>query len=182
MDTNIVDNEQDEREKREYTTIVTAAYTKRINTFYPKGQLQLITFIKQYDNFLLHTREKCDELLDDFYEEMGDDIRQMWRYRTEIEPTETISMRRLQLVTFLEWYDDFLQFTKEKCDELVDHFFGEMIANNHDTIFDDAIGDKYCGLDSDRDTDEELEATLRFSPVLCICPGLHVIKCLYSYS
>jgi hypothetical protein len=62
MDINIDDNVQYEREKREYRTREIAAYTKRVSTFYPEGQLQLITFIKQYDDFLSLTREKCDEL------------------------------------------------------------------------------------------------------------------------
>jgi hypothetical protein len=57
-----------------------------------------------------------------------------------------------------------------------------MEDNTLGTVFGDAIGIGYCGLDRDRNTDKELEATLRFSPVLCICPGVPVIKCLYSYS
>jgi hypothetical protein len=103
---------------------------------------------------------------------MGDDIRRLSRYQTEIESTETIVMRRLHLVAFLEWYDNFLPFTKEKCDELVDLFFGEMIAYTHDTIFNDEIGDGYCGLDCDRDTEEELAATLRFFPCVMYLPRL----------
>jgi hypothetical protein len=39
-----------------------------------------------------------------------------------------------------------------------------------ETIFGDAIGNEYCGLDSDRDTDEELEATLRFFPCVMYLP------------
>jgi hypothetical protein len=167
MDTNFVDIEGKENRTRAIT-----AYTERVETFYPKGRLKLIKFINQYDNFLLLIREKCDELLDEFYKEMGDDIRRMSPYWTQIEPTETIQMRRLQLVSFLECYVDFQPFTKEKCDELVDHFFGEMIANTHDTIFYNAFGDEYCGLDTVRDTDEELEATLRFFPCVMYLPRL----------
>jgi hypothetical protein len=83
---------------------VVTAHTKQVNDFFPEGLLQLITFIQQYDDFLLLTRLKSDELLEDFFLEMGEDISQMSRYGIESEPTETITTRRLQLVTFLEWY------------------------------------------------------------------------------
>jgi hypothetical protein len=176
MDANIVDNheEDDENEQRDSKSqgiaAVVAAETKRIDSFYPKGRLLLITFIKQYNNFLLLTRLKCDELIEDFVEEMGDDIRRMSRYFVEIEPVDVIKTRRLQLLAFLERYDDFLKLTRGKCDEFVVTFFDEMISNTSEMIFDDAIGHDYRGLDIDYDTDEELEATLRFFPCVMYLP------------
>jgi hypothetical protein len=111
---------------------------------------------------------------------MADDIRRISRLwlvtEPEEDPKDEIRIRRLQLLTFLEHCDDFPPLIREKIDHLVDNFFDEMIAYTPELIFNDGIGDEYHGLDDERDTQEELEATLRFFPCVMYMPRLTADK------
>ena len=75
--------------------------------------------------------------------------------------------KRLELISVLQGFDEIPSQSKNKTDELVDHFLTELgndvhemlsTTNNTDWRNDDR------GLDSDKDTEAEVEAIIRFFP------------------
>ncbi|MGK3749528.1 MAG: hypothetical protein ACI8RD_001823 [Bacillariaceae sp.] len=73
--------------------------------------------------------------------------------------------RRLQLITVLLGFDEIPFQTRHKTDELVEEFLENLEDDIYDMLCDnDIAADNYCGLDSDRDTEEEVETVIRFFP------------------
>jgi hypothetical protein len=73
--------------------------------------------------------------------------------------------RRLRLISVLENEDEFSFQTRNKTDELVEYFLQELGNDIHDMLCDtDFNSDNYRGLDCDRDTEKEVETTIRFFP------------------
>jgi hypothetical protein len=73
--------------------------------------------------------------------------------------------RRLKLISVLEGFDEFSFRTRNKTDELVEDFLDNLGDDIHDTLCDNDIkSDNYRGLDSERDTEEEVETAIRLFP------------------
>jgi hypothetical protein len=84
---------------------------------------------------------------------------------TEQETAAAKRRRLLRLITVLEKKDTFSLRTRNKTDELVEFFLDSLGDDTHDMLCDNYIeAENYSGLDSDRDTEAEVEATLRFFP------------------
>jgi hypothetical protein len=80
-----------------------------------------------------------------------------------VAATAAARRRRLRLISVLEGCDEFPFRTRNKTNELVDIFLEEFGDDIHDHLcITDA--EDYRGLDSDRDTEEEVEAIVRFFP------------------
>ena len=84
----------------------------------------------------------------------------------QIDAAAAAERRLPQLISLLQKKKTFLLRTRDKMDELVEEFLGKIKDDIHDMLCDDnAIeSDDYRGLDSDRDTEKEVEATIRFFP------------------
>ena len=73
--------------------------------------------------------------------------------------------RLLKLISVLEKKDKFSLRTRNKTDELVENFLENLEDDIHEMLCDnDFMAEDYGGLDSDRDTEAEVEATIRFFP------------------
>jgi len=72
--------------------------------------------------------------------------------------------KRLKLNSILTRNDQFQLRQRTKIDELVDIFLDNLEDDVHDMIFDQNVSLDYQGLDSERDTEAEVETALRFFP------------------
>jgi hypothetical protein len=73
--------------------------------------------------------------------------------------------RILELISLLQRKGGFLKRTRRKIDEQVIRFLDNTKDDIHDMLCANIIdSENYLGLDSDRDTEEELERTIRFFP------------------
>jgi hypothetical protein len=75
--------------------------------------------------------------------------------------------RRRRLISVLEGFDKIPFRSRNKTDELVDHFLVELGDDVHDMLCENHTNpdsDNYRGLDSERDTESEVEAIVRFFP------------------
>jgi hypothetical protein len=74
--------------------------------------------------------------------------------------------RRLKLISVLEGKEEFSFRTRHKIDELVEEFLDKTEDDVHDMLCEnnDAESEDYHGLDSNRDTEAEVETTIRFFP------------------
>jgi hypothetical protein len=74
--------------------------------------------------------------------------------------------RRLKLTSVLERFDKYPNRTRNKTDELVERFLQDLGDDIHDMLCDntDVDDEDYRGLDSERDTEEEVETAIRFFP------------------
>jgi hypothetical protein len=91
--------------------------------------------------------------------------------------------RRLQLISVLEGFDGIPFQTRNKTDELVEEFLGNLEEDVHDMLCDNNVNsDNYRGLDSDRDTEAEVETIIRVFPDVLTRRGgiylLYPIQCL----
>ena len=84
----------------------------------------------------------------------------------EIISTAAAKQRRLlKLISVLEKKDKFSLRTRNKTDELVENFLQVLGDDIHDMLCDNYTeAENYSGLDSDRDTEAEIEATVRSFP------------------
>jgi hypothetical protein len=109
------------------------------------------------------------------------------------EDDELRTIRHCQIITVLEKKKGFSFRTRNKVDELIKDFLDKIKNDIHTMICDNDIEyregenryDDYRGLDSDRDTEEEVETTLRCFPELISLPshrGFYPIQHLsYAY-
>jgi hypothetical protein len=74
--------------------------------------------------------------------------------------------RRLKLISVLEVCDQYPFPTRNKTNELVENFLENLGDDIHDMICssNNDSNNNYRGLDSDRDTEEEVETVIRFFP------------------
>jgi hypothetical protein len=73
--------------------------------------------------------------------------------------------RRLKLISVLEGFDEIPFQTRNRTDELVEEFLENLEDDVHDMLSGSSINsDNYRGLDSNRDTEEEVETIVRFFP------------------
>jgi hypothetical protein len=80
------------------------------------------------------------------------------------QPQQAVVLLK-KMILVLEQKETFPFRTRNKTDELVENFLQELGDDVHDMICDNHIdADNYCGLDSKRDTEEEVEAILRVFP------------------
>ena len=84
----------------------------------------------------------------------------------EIISTAAAKQRRLlKLISVLEKKDKFSLRTRNKTDELIETFLQVLGDDIHDMLCDNYTeAENYSGLDSDRDTEAEIEATVRSFP------------------
>jgi hypothetical protein len=69
------------------------------------------------------------------------------------------------LISVLERKEDFSLRTRDETDELVGNFLDNLGDDIHDMLCDYSIdADNYHGLDSERDTEEEVKIAVRFPP------------------
>jgi hypothetical protein len=98
----------------------------------------------------------------------NEDNQEIWeeaQAEVEQERIAAARCRRLQLISVLEGFDEIPFQTRNKTDELVENFLEELEDDIHDMLCDNNIeADNYRGLDSDRDTEEEVETVIRFFP------------------
>jgi hypothetical protein len=105
---------------------------------------------------------------------------------TEEEIAAAAERRRLELISLLQRKGRFLTRTRNKIDREVKLFLANIKTDIQRTLcandIDDSDFDGYCGLDSDRDTEEELEATIRLFPDVLSTTGgpfmFYPIQCL----
>ena len=72
--------------------------------------------------------------------------------------------RRLYLISLLQRKNTCIKRTGNKIDELVVEFLVKIENDLHEHLCCNKAGDDYQGLDKDRDTEQEVEATIRFFP------------------
>jgi hypothetical protein len=75
--------------------------------------------------------------------------------------------RRLQLISVLQRNDEFFLQTRNKIDVLVEEFLDKTRDDIHNMLCDNSDPNDeegYLGLDSDRDTEAEVETAIRFFP------------------
>jgi hypothetical protein len=84
----------------------------------------------------------------------------------QIIASDAADKRRLHLISLLQGKNTFLNRTGNKIDELVEEFLVRTEDDLHEHLCSNKVGDgiEYQGLDKDRDTEKELETTLRFFP------------------
>ncbi|OEU12766.1 hypothetical protein FRACYDRAFT_244039 [Fragilariopsis cylindrus CCMP1102] len=75
-------------------------------------------------------------------------------------------MKRLELISVLQRFDEIPSQSRNKTDELVDNFLTELGDDVHEMLSSNHTdeGGDYHGLDSDKDTEAEVEAIIRFFP------------------
>ena len=126
----------------------------------------MILVLEQKETFPLRTRNKTDELVESFLEAAQDEQQQ-----------EQAVVLLQKLILVLEQKETCPLQTRNKTDELVVEFLEELGKDVHEMLCDNnSLGGDvdYCGLDSERDTEEEVEAIVRVFPeVLHIKGGRH---------
>ena len=116
----------------------------------------MILVLEQKETFPLRTRNKTDELVESFLEAAQDEQQQQ---------QAVVLLQKLILV--LEQKETCPLQTRNKTDELVVEFLEELGKDVHEMLCDNnSLGGDvdYCGLDSERDTEEEVEAIVRIFP------------------
>ncbi|OEU12762.1 hypothetical protein FRACYDRAFT_263044 [Fragilariopsis cylindrus CCMP1102] len=135
-------------------------------------QQQAIIFLKKFilvleqkETFPLQTRNKTDELVGSFPEAALNEQQQQ---------QAVVIIKKMILV--LEYKETFPLQTRIKTDELVEKFLEEFVVDNflaelkndvHEMLcadLTDPNSDNYRGLDSERDTEAEVEAIVRVFP------------------
>ncbi|OEU08510.1 hypothetical protein FRACYDRAFT_249400 [Fragilariopsis cylindrus CCMP1102] len=147
-------------------------------------RVEVISVLEKHDEFHLRTRNKIDELVDAFLtrtkNDDSTDMLHISRYdrhqRAEAEAADPqqwqveCRRQRVELIVVLEKHDEFPLRTRNKINEMVDAFptrtkndIHDMFCNVH--AYDDTgIDDGEIDLDSDRDTEAEVETALRVFP------------------
>jgi hypothetical protein len=73
--------------------------------------------------------------------------------------------RRLKMISVLEREEQFPLQTRNEMDELIQDFLEKVEKNIYDMLCDhNVVADDYRGLDSDRNTEAEVETVIRFFP------------------
>ena len=80
------------------------------------------------------------------------------------EQQQAADQRRLYLISLLQRKNTCIKRTGNKIDELVVEFLVKTENDLHEHLCCNKAGDDYQGLDKDRDTEQEVEATIRFFP------------------
>ncbi|OEU19144.1 hypothetical protein FRACYDRAFT_237434 [Fragilariopsis cylindrus CCMP1102] len=167
MEANIENNELDQHEVTAQQIIDAA--TKRLLAFdfasSDEQQQQAIFFLKkmilvleQKETFPLRTRNKTDELVETFLIEAAQDEQQQAQQAV-------VLLKKLILV--LQYRETFPLRTRNQTDELVEKFLAELEDDVHNMLcadLTDPNSDNYRGLDSERDTEAEVEAIVRIFP------------------
>jgi len=93
------------------------------------------------------------------------------RRRLEVQREQQMianDARRLNMISVLERKEEYPLRTRSKIDELlqevIDNFLEQIRDDVHDMLCEKNDSDNYRGLDSDRDTEEEVEAIVRLFP------------------
>merc|ERR1711971_1042634 len=90
--------------------------------------------------------------------------------------------KRLKLNSIVDRQDQFPARQRNKIDELVDLFLDSLGDDIHEMLCNQDSGENYRGLDSDRDTEAEVETVVRFFPHVLSQRGgrydWYPIKCL----
>ena len=82
--------------------------------------------------------------------------------------------RRLELISLLQRKGKFHARARNKIDELVEEFLTKTKDDIHDMLCDNSVeADDYGGLDSNRDTEDEVETAIRFFPDVLTRKGGH---------
>ena len=76
--------------------------------------------------------------------------------------------RKLKLTTILDCQEDFPLRQRNRMDELVEEYVEKLENDIHSMLCARYDDEDYQGLDSDRDTDAEVETALRHFPGSCI--------------
>jgi hypothetical protein len=72
--------------------------------------------------------------------------------------------RLLRLISMLQSRDEFHIRNRNKINELVENFLDQAEEDLHTFLCDNKQHENYRGLDCDRDTEDEVEAAIRFFP------------------
>ncbi|OEU10442.1 hypothetical protein FRACYDRAFT_247546 [Fragilariopsis cylindrus CCMP1102] len=131
-----------------------------------KARLRFISCLQGYDDYTQQTRSKTDELVWTFEELLEFDDND---YLTEQEAIgaapEHKRERRQGLISSIQGYDEFTEQERDTTDQLVLMFLTEIQTDIYDQF------GKFCdeedvvrALDSDRDTEAQVEAIVRFFP------------------
>jgi hypothetical protein len=83
---------------------------------------------------------------------------------TEEDQAAAADRRRLRLISVLEQKDGFHLRSRDKIDELVVEFLDKTRDDIHQMLCEYVDIDNYHGLDSDRDTEKEIETAIRCFP------------------
>jgi hypothetical protein len=168
MDANI-DNEDENQ---------LAALLERIAADDKRKHLKIISVLERKEEFSFRNRNKMDELIQQFLDNLqqfpvnlGYDQHQQLTAEQERIADDTAAAaaakrrRLLKLISVLERKEHFPLFKRDEIDILIREFLFNLGDDVHDMICDDTIdaGD-YRGLDSDRDTEAEIETAVRFFP------------------
>jgi len=113
-----------------------------------KQRRKLSKVLDQADNFPVRQRMKINQLVEDFLASLEEDIHDIQR-------------RKLRKV--LEQAENFPVRQRMKINQLVDDFLTTLEEDIHDMVTDQRTID-YQGLDSERDTEAEVETALRIFP------------------
>jgi hypothetical protein len=97
-------------------------------------------------------------------ENNNEDEQQQAQVQAQVEQEQAVVLLK-KMILVLEQKETFPFQTRNKTDELVENFLEQLEDDVHDMLCDNIIdADNYRGLDSDRDTEAEVEAILRFFP------------------
>ena len=167
MDANIEDDNEDEQQtEQERITAAAAARRKR---------LELISVLQRFDEIPSPSKNKTDELVDHFLVELGDDNNnhtdeQLAATTEQDQHAAAAAARRAKrrrLISVLVEFDEIPSRSRNKTNGLVDHFLTELGDDVHMMLCAKKSHpdfDNHRGLDSDRDTEAEVEAIIRFFP------------------
>jgi hypothetical protein len=159
-----IDDRQQQAEAEQIAATATAAAAA-------EGRRQrVIVVLEKRDEFHWRTRNKIDELVEEF-------ITILWLLCDSEVPDDDddaaeCRSQRVQLISVLKLHYTFPLFARNKIDIWVEEFLTRTIDNLHDmlcnvNVYDDAgiDGDLYYnGLDSNVDTEAEVETALRVFP------------------
>jgi hypothetical protein len=123
---------------------------------------KMILVLEQKETFPLRTRNKTEELVETFLIEAAQQDEQQQQQHQQAN----VLLKKLILV--LQYRETFPLRTGNQTDELVEKFLAELGKDVHNMLCDsnttDIDSDNYRGLDSERDTEAEVEAIVRIFP------------------
>ena len=114
----------------------------------------MITVIQQTEDFPRRSKNKADELVETFTND----------YHDKISKRNYDDSKRLNVITILQQTQEFSFQYENRIDALVETFLENLKDDIHDMICEFKHNDNYRGLDSDRDTEAQVETILRLFP------------------
>ncbi|OEU11652.1 hypothetical protein FRACYDRAFT_244770 [Fragilariopsis cylindrus CCMP1102] len=148
----------DEQENIDAAAAIAAAAAAAAAAETKQRHLKIDSVLERKEKFPFRNRKKIDGLIKEFLEKFG--------YAAAAIAAAATKQRHLKIDSVLARKGKFPLRNRKKINVLIEEFLVKLEDDIHDMFFENELdeADIYVGLDSDRDTEDEVETAIRFFP------------------